>query len=259
MLWAAKQTRAFDVPLALSVTTFGCNDRSSEVSAASWISRRRPQLRRVPTYTGTYAPTYIVPGSGDAPGTPAAALRAGPSSSVLTCLALLIAAIALTGGGVALAGMAVALTPMVVYCAAILNASGPEIAGALCFIAAGFRLQRPGAGPWAWAALAAGGAALTLSRSLGPVLLVVLGAMLLLLGGARPRRPRHARAAAGPGRRCSSPSASRPGGTWRSSRTASRAGRATATRSRSRSTTSTTSRAMPWATSVRSTRRCRAG
>ena len=39
--------------------------------------------------------------------------------------------------------MAVALTPMVVYCASILNASGPEIAGSLCFIAAGLRLQRP--------------------------------------------------------------------------------------------------------------------
>ena len=38
--------------------------------------------------------------------------------------------------------MAVALTPMVVYCASILNASGPEIAGSLCFIAAGLRLQR---------------------------------------------------------------------------------------------------------------------
>ena len=130
---------------------------------------------------------------------PAAALRAGRLVSALGCLALLIAAIAMTGGGVALAGMAVVLTPMVVYCASILNASGPEIAGSLCFIAAGLRLQRPGAGPWAWGALAAGGAALTLSRSLGPALLVVLGAMLLLLRAARPRRPRHPRAAAGAG------------------------------------------------------------
>ena len=172
VLWAAKQTRAFDVPLALSVTTFGCNDRSSEVSAACLDKPPAgPQSRRVPTYTGTYAPfVYIVPGAAmRTQDSPAAALRAGRLVSALTCLALLIAAIALTGGGVALAGMAVALTPMVVYCASILNASGPEIAGSLCFIAAGLRLQRPGAGPWAWAALAAGGAALTLSRSLGPV------------------------------------------------------------------------------------------
>jgi hypothetical protein len=202
VLWAAKQTRAFDVPLALSATTFGCNDRRPALSAAC-LDRApaEPRSRRVPTYTGTYAPfVYILPGVAmRTQGSPAAALRAGRLVSALACLALLVAAVALTGGGAALAGMAVATPPMVVYCASILNASGPEIAGSLCFIAAGLRLQRPGAGPWAWAGLAAGGAALTVSRSLGPVLLVVLGAMLLLLGGARPRRPRHPRAAAGAG------------------------------------------------------------
>lgn len=199
VLWAAKQTRVFDVPPALSVTTFGCNARSSEVSAAC-LDRppAAPRSARAPTYTGTYAPfPYIVPGAAmRTQGSPAAALRAGRLVGALSCLALLLAAVVLTGSGVALAGMAIAVTPMVVFCAAILNASGPEIAGSLCFIAAGLRLQRPGAEPWAWAALAAGGAALTLSRSLGPVLLIVLGAMLLLLGGVRPRRPRHPRAAA---------------------------------------------------------------
>ena len=65
VLWAAKQTRAFDVPLALSVTTFGCNDRSSEVSAACLDKPpAEPRSRRVPTYTGTYAPfVYVVPGA----------------------------------------------------------------------------------------------------------------------------------------------------------------------------------------------------
>lgn len=202
VVWAAKQTRAFDVPLALSATSFGCNDRSPTQSAACLDDPpQAPRSRRVPTYTGTYAPfAYIVPGAAmRTQGSPAAALRAGRLVSALTCLALLIAAGVLTGGGVALAGMAVALTPMVVYCAAILNASGPEIAGSVCFLAAGLRLQRPGAGVGAWAALAAGGAALTLSRSLGPVLLVTLGGMLLVLGGARLRRPQHPRAAAAAG------------------------------------------------------------
>ena len=95
----------------------------------------------------------------------------------------------LTGAG---PGLAIAMTPMVVYCASVLNASGPEIAGSLCFIAAGLRLQRPGAGAGAWVALAAGGAALALSRSLGPVLLLALGGTLLLIGGRRPRMPAHA-------------------------------------------------------------------
>ena len=125
----------------------------------------------MPSYTGTYPPfAYIVPGAAmRTQGTPAAALRAGRLVSALICLALLIAAVALTGGGVgAGAGSLVALTPMVVYCAAVLNASGPEIAGSLCFLAAGLRLQRPGAGPGAWVALAAGGAgahALALARA----------------------------------------------------------------------------------------------
>ncbi|MEO8688931.1 MAG: DUF2142 domain-containing protein [Solirubrobacteraceae bacterium] len=202
VLWAARQTRAFDVPLALSATTFGCNDRRSQVSAACLDQPpAEPRSRRVPTYTGTYAPfAYIVPGAAmRTQATPAAALRAGRLVSALGGVALLIAALALTGGGAPLAGMAVALTPMVVYCAAILNASGPEIAGSVCFIAAGLRLQRPGAGPWAWGGLATGGAALTVSRSLGPVLLVVLGTMLLVLSPRRPRTPQHPRAAVAAG------------------------------------------------------------
>ena len=201
VLWAARQTRAFDVPLALSATSFGCNDRRPAASAACLDEPpAEPRARRVPTYTGTYTPfAYVVPGAAmRTQGSPAAALRAGRLVSALACLALLIAAVALTGGGVALAGMVVALTPMVIYCAAILNASGLEIAGSLCFVAAALRLARPGAGAGAWTALAAGGAALTLSRSLGPLLLVVLGAMLLLLRGARrPEHPRAAGAAAG--------------------------------------------------------------
>ena len=202
VLWAAKQTRAFDVPRALSTSSFGCNDRRSELSAACLDApAREPRSGRVPSYTGTYPPfVYVAPGAAmRTQAAPAPALRAGRLVSAALCVALLAAAVALTlaggGGGVALGALAVALTPMVVYCAGILNASGPEIAGSLCFLAAGFRLARPGAGPWTWSALAAGGA-LLLSRSLGPVLLVVLGAMLVALGGRRPRRPEHPRAAA---------------------------------------------------------------
>jgi hypothetical protein len=199
VLWAAKQTRAFDVPRALSATSFGCNDRRPEVSAA--CLEKPPATRRagrVPSYTGTYPPfAYIAPGVAmRTQGSPEAALRVGRVVSALTCLALLIAAVALTGGGVALAGILVALTPMAVYCAAVLNASGLEIAGSFCFVAAGLRLMRPGAGPGVWGALAAGGVALTLARSLGPVLLIVLGGMLLVLAGRRPRMPEHPRVAA---------------------------------------------------------------
>jgi hypothetical protein len=195
VLWAAKQTRTFEVPAELSVFAFGCNDQKPTISAACVERPTGERSTRVPTYTGTYPPwSYIVPGRAmRLESTPNAALRAGRLTSAAICLALLIAAIALTaaggGGGIALAALGVALTPMVVYCAAVLNASGPEIAGSLCFLAAGFRLQRPGAGTAAWVALAAGGAALALARALGPPLLVVLAATLLILPGGRPRRP----------------------------------------------------------------------
>ena len=202
VLWAAKQTRTFEVPAELSVFAFGCNDQKPTVSAACVERPTGDRSTRLPTYTGTYPPwSYVVPGRAmRLESTPNAALRAGRLASAALCLALLIAAIALTaaggGTGIALAALGVALTPMVVYCAAVLNASGPEIAGSLCFLAAGFRLMRPGAGPAAWAALAAGGAALALSRSLGPVLLVALGGTLLVLAGRR-RRPGRPALAAG--------------------------------------------------------------
>jgi hypothetical protein len=197
VLWAAEQTRTFELPAELSVFAFGCNDQEPATSAACVERPTGDRSTRLPTYTGTYPPwSYIVPGRAmRLASTPNAALRAGRLTSALICLALLAAAVALTAAGaearLALAALGLALTPMAVYCATVLNASGPEIAGSLCFLAAGFRLMRPGAGPAAWAALAAGGAALALSRSLGPVLLVVLGATLLVLAPsrARPRGP----------------------------------------------------------------------
>jgi hypothetical protein len=200
VLWAAKQTRTFAVPPALSVVAFGCNDRRPAVSAACLEDRQagRP-VSRLPTYTGTYPPfAYVLPGVAmrlqDAP---EPALRAGRLVSAALCIMLLSAAVALTwvpaGGGVVLAALGLAVTPMVVFCASTLNASGPEIAGSLCFVAAGLRLRRPGAGPGTWAALAAGGGALVLARSLGPALLVVMAATLLVLPaaerGVRPRPP----------------------------------------------------------------------
>ena len=191
MLWADKQTRTFAVPRTLSVVAFGCNDRRPTVSAACLDDppAGRP-ASRLPTYTGTYPPfAYVLPGAAmRLAGAPGPALRAGRLVSAALCVLLLAAALALTSagadGGVALAGFGLAATPMVVYCASALNASGLEIAGSLCFIAAGLRVRRPEAGAGTWAALAAGGVALALARSTGPPLLVVLGATLLVLPGA---------------------------------------------------------------------------
>lgn len=186
VLWAAKQTRTFGLPADLSVFAFGCNDQKTTESAACVEKPTGERSTRLPTYTGTYPPwVYIAPGAAmrvEHSANPA--LRAGRLVSAAICFLLLAAAVVLTGAG---PGLAIAMTPMAVYCASILNASGPEIAGSICFIAAGLRLQRPGAGTAAWVALAAGGAALTLSRSLGPVLLLALGGTLVLIGGRRGR------------------------------------------------------------------------
>jgi len=55
-------------------------------------------------------------------------------------------------------------------------------------VAAGLRAQRNGAGPGTWLALAASGAVLTLARSFGPVLFLVLAVTLVALHGIAPAR-----------------------------------------------------------------------
>ena len=193
IVWTAKQTRSFAVPRRLSRTTFGCNDGSPMNSAACLDAAPvgRP-TSRAPSYTGTYPPfVYVVPGAAmRTASTPAAALRLGRALSALLSLVLLAAAawLLLAAGDALFAAFAVAVTPMVVFCASSLNASGPEIAAALCLVAAGLAVHRSGAGAGAWAALALSGAVLALSRSLGPVLLLALTGALVLLHGPRVTR-----------------------------------------------------------------------
>ena len=194
--------------------------------------RSRPPSRgraRVPTYTGTYAPfVYIVPG---------AAMRTQATRPRPRCAAgRLVSALELPraadrrgradrrrrgagrdGRGADADGRLLRRDPE--------RVRAPRSPGACASSPRGCGCSGRGAGPWTWAALAAGGAALTVSRSLGPVLLVVLGAMLLLLGGAHPRRPQHPARPRRPGR-CCSVAFGRRGvvGPRASSRTASRAG-----------------------------------
>ncbi len=193
LLWTAEQTRTFAVPRSLSVTAFGCNDRRPEASAACLDAPPAGERSsRTPSYTGTYPPfLYVLPGAAmRAAGTPDASLRLGRLVSALLSVALLVAAawlaLSAAGGWAAFSGLALAVTPMVVFCASSLNASGPEIAAGVCFVAAGLRLLGGGAPRGAWTALAAAGAVLAVARSLGPVLLAVLVGVLALLDGPRP-------------------------------------------------------------------------
>ena len=173
------------------------------------------------TYVGTYPPyVYAVPAvpmrvaEGLGGDTEVVAIIGRAAIAVL-CLALVVAAaLLLRQSGrdlLGLIGLALALSPMVVFLMAELAASGPEVAASLCLLAAGLSLTRrshvgaadepEGGGPprLAWGALAISALVLTTSRSVGPVWLVLLAAIVVALRGLRVMMDvvrRHRRAAA---------------------------------------------------------------
>ncbi|HEX2042764.1 MAG TPA: DUF2142 domain-containing protein [Acidimicrobiales bacterium] len=167
------------------------------------------------TYVGTYPPfVYALPAvpmrvaeafGGDTE----ALLMVGRVALALLCLALVIGAGYLLGddgrgvgstrlagvndlahlaGLARLAGLALAVSPMVVFLMAELAASGPEVAASISLLAAAFALTS-GAGPArpavAWTALAASAVVLAGTRSVGPVWLAVLAAIVVVLRGPR--------------------------------------------------------------------------
>ena len=186
------------VPAGLAPDSYGCNaDRPTE-SAACQLGVTAPQEEVVrSTAVGTYLPLpYLLPAAVMRAGDdPAAADRFGRAASALVFLAFLAAAtFALwdpNRGAISLLGLAAAVTPMVIFCGAILNGSGLEIASAIAFTAALLRLSRDGPSPRGlWALLAVSGAALALSRPVGPqwiAIAVALGVALLGWEGTRRR------------------------------------------------------------------------
>lgn len=206
LLWAARQTRIFSVPQRLVGAPFGCNATRPAVSAACAARQPVPPASegRPSSYTGTYPPfVYVVAGAAMRPAeTPNQAMLIGRVVMVAFNLALLWLAFALLWSRdapfLAVAGLLVSTTPMVLYTAATVNASGPEIVAALAFIGALLRLYRGAPETWVWAALALSGAVLAVSRTLGPALVVtLLGVVVLTQGPAAgrqvlARRPRAA-------------------------------------------------------------------
>jgi Predicted membrane protein (DUF2142) len=170
-------------PHARGITELGAprEDRGGRPEA---LTERRTDL-------GTYQPfVFVGPGLVGRLGSgPASADRLARLASALFCLALIACAIFLLwvprAGAVPLLGILVALTPMAIFVwSASLTGSGPEIAGGICTVAALLRLTRPGPMPaWGWLGLAAGALALCASRSLGPVLLAVVVALVALFAG----------------------------------------------------------------------------
>lgn len=193
LAWITRTKREFTMPARLTV---------AETCVFASDHRCIGPLRRTPftyarSYVGTYQPfSYLMPGlAARAASSPAAAIRLGRLANLAVSLALLVFAALMLwteeGGAFPLLGLLAAVTPTVIYCASILNPSGPEIAAGACLAAAlvrlgrgeGARVDRP-----AWAAAALAGSVLALGRSLGPLLVVLVGLTVgLLLGGRRLR------------------------------------------------------------------------
>ena len=198
--WAARGARLVEVPRELGPSTaFGCE--AFDPTKTSSCQRQDGGERiagEVLTTMGTVEPgPYILPGL-------ATRLARGPRSGLLLArfgaaipVALLIAAAVAVAAWspAALGGVVLAITPMALFVGSTVSGSGLEVAAAVCFFTTALRVTiGPDPTPSMWAIAGASGVALAISRSLGPVwLLVGLVATTALVG----RRCAEARVRAG--------------------------------------------------------------
>lgn len=196
--WVAEGARTFLLPNGLVPTGIGCFNNlfmradparpancQIEVSAA-------PGEQRFVSYEAVNPPyMYIFSGAamrlaGD--DNPVRAYRLGRAAMGLVCLVLLGLALFLVwdrrAGPVSLVGAMVATTPAGVWAFSVINPSGMEIAGAVCWAAVFLRLLRPEPAPrWTWAAAAAAGVTLATARSSGPIFIVLIPLCIGLFAG----------------------------------------------------------------------------
>jgi predicted membrane protein DUF2142 len=184
--WLVRTRREFDVPPNLAVTD-NCAERSPSGCVRGLRATGRGYAR---SYVGTYAPFfYLLPGLATRKASsPSQAVRRGRLATAALCVALLaLTALMLLReprSELALVGLVAAVSPAVLYVAATINPSGPEITAAPCFGAALIAAADPRlAGrtyPWVTAAFA--GAVLAACRPLGPAFvlltLVAVGALV---------------------------------------------------------------------------------
>ena len=185
--------RRVEVPPGLSPAGFGCPVHRPRASAACQYRVMPPRTKvSAVTPVGGYQPLpYLLPAAvielGD---NPASADRLARLAGMLPWLGLIAVATLLlwsaAAPGASLAGVVVAVTPMAVFVGASLTGSGIEIAASIAFAAAMLRLARDrDPSRWVWAAAGFSGAALALSRSPGPLWVVMGVALLLALAGPR--------------------------------------------------------------------------
>jgi hypothetical protein len=180
--YADMTTRDVKIPGKLAPQDPGCYVLNPQLPATC-IDTELPVAGepRIASYVGDYEPLpYLLPAAltrvGDGSN---AADRWGRIGSMIPALAMLALALALLwdprARGLSMLGLVVAVTPMVMFCTASLTGSGLEITAGIAFAAALLRIWRDDGepAPWVWAALAAGGALLALSRSAAPAWIVV--------------------------------------------------------------------------------------
>lgn len=177
--WTNQATRSVTMPGGLAPPSVGCyifQPRTPATCLQDW--HPPPHPTQFVTPVGTYEPLpYLLPAVAMEPSsTPNTALMLGRIASALAAGALLLMALVLLQDS--LLGLVVAVTPMVLFSVSLLNGSGLEIAAAIAFSAALLRES--------WGAVALSGAILALSRSAGPLWVVLIG--LLFQGWRAPRR-----------------------------------------------------------------------
>ena len=191
--WADQAARLVSLPAGLDPRPFACETGKGSVSAACVkTARPNPSPVSLATAVGNYQPLpYLLPAAVmRAAGSPAGVLRLGRAAGALAAFLLLaVALLALyedSGSVLSILGLLLAVTPMVLFCAAILNGSGLEIAGGVAFFSCLLRLSRQGrpARRW-WVAAAVSGAALALSRSASPLWLAAALCIVIAWSGPR--------------------------------------------------------------------------
>lgn len=191
--WNRKVVTESEVPEGLAPPDHECwtSDKRTD---AGCLDDFEPPPGPVTTVNqvGTYQPLpYLLPGvaarTADSPGD---ANRRGRILNALLSLALLYIALRMAwspdAGPISLLGLLVAVTPMAIFSASILNGSGPEIAAGVAFAATALRLRRDESCARSfnvWAALGATGAVLALSRTTGPMYVMVIAMAVFGLGG----------------------------------------------------------------------------
>jgi hypothetical protein len=193
----AEASGAFTLPRALAPER-GCfgnlltrADTSMPAHCVTSPSRGRSEQARYTTYVEAYPPyVYALPGlamraAGDHH--PDAAYWLGRGAVAAVALVLLGLSLLLlwnpAAGSLSLVGLMVAITPMSLWSFSVLNTSGLEIAGAICWTAGLVRLARRSPSPWVWAATAAGGVVLATARPSGPVFVLFAPLCVALVFG----------------------------------------------------------------------------